>query len=210
MTMTMTQERVALTKYLKLLQVIELRLLEKGVKDGQVQVSYFDFDEEPIESLDTGIALLGRLENEGGIKVTARPERDYMNTYDDNYFTIEVLPRFWKILEAIGGKIGNNSDEPVGVYYEKEAGIGYARKRFKFKRGSDTYKVFPELYERVGIPVPQERVKELLDFAGTGYYERANGTAKAIRRATDLTADELVLNNGSLTLIGKKLDKPPT
>lgn len=210
MTMTMTQERNALAKYGKLLEIINLRRIEKGVDTGTVQVSYFDFDELPIRSIDTGLVLLERLEREGGIKVTKRPERDYANTYDDNYFTLEILPAFQKIFEAVLLKLNQPAGAPVGVYYNKEPGVGYARKRFKFKRGSDSYKVFPEMYEHINTPVVEQRIKELLNFEGTGFYERTNKLAKAIRRPTDLTSNEVILNNGSLTLIGKKLDKPPT
>lgn len=102
-------------------------------------------------------------------------------------------------------------DGPARVYYEEGSGKGYARKGFKFKRSSDSYKVFPAMYESIGTPIANEHIKELIGFPlkGTGYAERVNGIAKAIRRSTGLTADEVVLNDGSLTLIGKKLDTPP-
>ncbi len=101
---------------------------------------------------------------------------------------------------------------PIGIYYEKESGTGYARKSFKFKHGSDSYKVFPEMYTSIGTPITNKRIKEIVGFPlkATGYAERANSIAKAMRRSTGLTADEVVLNNGSLTLMGKKLDSPPT
>ena len=99
------------------------------------------------------------------------------------------------------------SEDKIGIYYQKETGVGFARKHFKFKVGSDNYKVFPEMFDNMGVPIKQGRIKELLGYTGNiGYADRVSVLAKTMRRSTGLTTHEIVLSGGSLTLIGYKVD----
>ena len=121
-----------------------------------------------------------------------------------------------------GGEIV--SDLPL-IDYNEATGKGEVidKKKFKFKDGSPEYNVFKILYSKLGKkPAKLERLDVLI--AG-GFYpdyqqeldpvrktdETAciNDIAKNIREKTGLNTEELVNNNGSLTLLALRQDKNP-
>lgn len=116
------------------------------------------------------------------------------------------------------------SDVPL-IDYNETTGKGevVGKKKFKFKDGSSEYNVFKMLYAKLGKkPAKLERLDVLV--AG-GFYpdhqqeldpvrktaETAciNEIAKNIREKTGLNTEELVNNNGSLTLLALRQDKNP-
>jgi predicted RecB family nuclease len=116
------------------------------------------------------------------------------------------------------------SDLPL-IDYNETTGKGevVGKKKFKFKDGSAEYTVFKMLYAKLGKkPSKLERLDVLV--AG-GFYpdhqqeldpvrktaETAciNEIAKNIREKTGLNTEELVNNNGSLTLLALRQDKNP-
>ncbi len=116
------------------------------------------------------------------------------------------------------------SDLPL-IDYNETTGKGevVGKKKFKFKDGSSEYNVFKMLYAKLGRkPSKLERLDVLV--AG-GFYpdhqqeldpvrrtaETAciNEITKNIREKTGLNTEELVNNNGSLTLLALRQDKNP-
>jgi hypothetical protein len=127
-----------------------------------------------------------------------------------------------KRVGVYGGEVV--SDLPL-IDYNETTGKGevIGKKKFKFKDGSSEYNVFKMLYAKLGKkPAKLERLDVLV--AG-GFYpdhqqeldpvrktaETAciNEIAKNIREKTGLNTDELVNNNGSLTLLALRQDKNP-
>lgn len=116
------------------------------------------------------------------------------------------------------------------VYYHRQSGLGAVNgKRFQFKNSRREFKIFAEMYERIGEPVPRRRVLELL-----GLQEAADATvdklmkglgrkntehtlntiiisevANSMREKTSLSTNQLVINNGDLTLLARKTEAPP-
>ena len=95
--MTLRYKRKAQEKYWNLIQIIDAKHEEAGI--DTIEVSYSDFSNNPaIADSKTGVILLERLGREGGIKIIKRPPYPYPNTHD-NYFKINILSKFGKILE---------------------------------------------------------------------------------------------------------------
>lgn len=116
------------------------------------------------------------------------------------------------------------------IYYNKQTGIGYAHtKRFKFKNDQEEFSVFAKMYDRINKPISRIQVLKL-----SGYQEEKSGgldrlannskrkpsihtsatyfindLAKKMRERTGLNTDQIVNNNGELTLVGRKLKNPP-
>lgn len=116
------------------------------------------------------------------------------------------------------------SDLPL-IDYNEVTGKGevMGKKKFRFKDGSPEYNVFRMLYSKLGKkPAKLERLDVLI--AG-GFYEDhqqevdparktaetafINDIAKNIREKTGLNTEELVNNNGNLTLLALRQDKNP-
>lgn len=100
------------------------------------------------------------------------------------------------------------------ISYNKESGIGYVDgKRFKFKDHKPEYKVFLELYENINKRVLRKKVLELIGVSKDDdnisrklNTETINELTKEIRKRTSLDTNTLALNNGNLTLTGKKIE----
>ena len=119
------------------------------------------------------------------------------------------------------------------IHYNKTTGIGYANeKRFKFTTGSPEFNVFATMYKYINKAVSREKVLSI-----SGYGKKASSTeeslkdsllkdnpkrkssdhtyatyfinelAKKIRKRTSLNIDQVVNNNGNLTLTGIILKK---
>jgi len=115
------------------------------------------------------------------------------------------------------------SDLPL-IDYNEATGKGevVGKKEFKFKDGSPEYKVFNVLYSKLGKKVAKLERQDVL-ITGEFYkdYEQPdlakktletnfiNDIAKNIREKTGLNTKELVMNNGSLTLLALRQDKNP-
>jgi hypothetical protein len=99
----------------------------------------------------------------------------------------------------------------IGIYYDKNTGVGYANdKRFHLKINQSDFKIFPELYRNINQPIEKETIAKLLGHTGTGLGSKINELAKSLRTKTNTTKDVIVLNKGTLTLVAKRLDRPPT
>lgn len=113
------------------------------------------------------------------------------------------------------------------ISYNENTGIGLVNGvRFKFKDDQAEFFVFPKLFERIGETLERETVLRL------SHYQKEDGVdlksvlliknpkrktssyisetyfinelVKKIRKMTGLNTDQLVNNNGNLTLIGEK------
>ena len=140
--------------------------------------------------------------------------------------TSETVLELEKVKEGLVSKLGNYSHVPE-IYYNKQSGDGYANnKKFKFKNHRPEYKIFAEPYDglsnkNLNSTVSRERVLVLMESykegekqaddseAKTGDTLEINELTKTIREKTGLNTEQLSINNGSLTLFGKKLDSSP-
>ncbi len=111
------------------------------------------------------------------------------------------------------------SDEP-GIIYNDVTGVGKINgKKFKLKDGKPDYRVFKMLYGKIGKKLERQDVL----IAG-GFYEDhetadparrgdetsfINEIAKSLREKTGLNTEQLVNNDGNLTLALDKPTKPP-
>jgi hypothetical protein len=102
-----------------------------------------------------------------------------------------------------------------GIYYNPATGIGYAHgKRFKFKNNQSDFFIFAEMYKNINQPIPRSAVLKMIDYEETGAKDtmatyKINEVTKKMRGMTGLDTDEIVNNNGALTLVGEKLASPP-
>lgn len=115
-----------------------------------------------------------------------------------------------------------------GIYYNPETGIGYAYgKRFKLKNDQSDFLIFSKMYESINKSVPRTEVLEIIGYEETAVKDRLtagskqktssqvmatykiNEVAKKMRSMTGLNTDQIVNNNGDLTLVGEKLLSPP-
>jgi len=114
----------------------------------------------------------------------------------------------------------SKADETAMLDYNPETGIGYnGSKKFKLKDGSPEYRVFSRLYANLNKRVHRFDVLELVKFYEDGQdsdptrktAETAaiNDVAKSLRDKAGLTTEQLVMNNGNLTLLGSKIPNSP-
>ena len=95
-----------------------------------------------------------------------------------------------------------------GIFYNPITGIGWANgKKFKFKDQKPNFILFGKLYARIGNRVTKEEIWDIIRHEGNMI--AINDVAGELREKTGLNVDELVLNNGNLTLALKKLESPP-
>jgi hypothetical protein len=96
----------------------------------------------------------------------------------------------------------------LGIYYNSITGIGWSNcKKFKFKDQKPNFILFGKLFERIGNRVAKEEIWDIIGHEGNMI--AINDVAGELREKTGLNTDELVLNNGNLTLALKKLESPP-
>jgi len=141
--------------------------------------------------------------------------------YEKHFSHIKTNPNHEK--EKREGSLSKTQIKPEAeIHYNKNTGIGYANgKRFIFKNHQPEFVVFSHLYLNINHPITK---KEILKFCqydenrpitseGQSYHYAKgayfiNNLAKKIRKRTGLTPDQVALNNGDLTLVGKKLKRP--
>lgn len=123
--------------------------------------------------------------------------------------------------------VNNSATE---IYYDTETGEGKTGSdEFKFKSNHPAFPVFAEMYQNIGKRVPKTLVLKLAGYKdiGEGIIDRIDGRqkpksdhytrvsyltnyiAKFIRDKTELNENQVVLNNGDLTLKGVVVRKSP-
>ncbi|MFA5888768.1 MAG: hypothetical protein WCW47_00715 [Candidatus Paceibacterota bacterium] len=117
--------------------------------------------------------------------------------------------------------LGNEQNKILsGIYYNQITGVGCVNgKEFKLKDNTAEYRVFNLLYGNIGKKVSRYDV-----LVGAHFYEdgadidptrkigetsKINDVVKKIRFKLNLSVNELVNNNGNLTLIYNKTENPP-
>ena len=109
-------------------------------------------------------------------------------------------------------KVLTNND----ISYNEKTGIGrVGEKKFKFKDHQPEYRIFAKLYENINKKLNRYDVLELAHFYEEGEdpdparknaeTETINEIAKSLRKKTGLNTEQLVMNNGNLTLVGNKI-----
>lgn len=180
--------------------------------------------------------LLNRLKKEGILTFDVpRPILGYLYDPPSTFF-IKIIDEqkfdeYFQHYEKLFGKVGlNNDDEKdvigkklgIEIFYDKNTGRGYVKgKPFTFKNDQPEYLVFDRMYSNINYPISKEEILELCQYNedkprisehksehyASGTY-LINNLAKKMRKRIGLTPDQIVLNNGSLTLVGKKLKRP--
>lgn len=224
-------------KIKKLLDVIQETIELKHPIGGIVYIPDYKFIEKRLDLYDVNSILLGflregRIKNyehfygwmtpSGGINISSK----VAPLSENDYGIYEI-----KIDEK---KISHFAQSPIPeIYYNCQSGIGFVDgKRFKFKDDQPEFKVFSELYKNINKPLFREKVLRLSNFykedegsdisniiligkqkRKKSQYTSAtyfiNALAKKIRERTGLNINQLVNNNGNLTLVGKRLKNPP-
>jgi len=148
------------------------------------------------------------------------------------YLPLDFGERYEKyrgmLLEILKEKEPKEKLSLLKIEYNPISGIGYVNgKRFKFKDDQPEYQLFRELYKRIGNKIPREKVLKLINFKSdepvfkepewtefrkqndvtTSETLAINKVVKKIRSRTGLTPDQLVNNNGNLTLVAQKVIK---
>lgn len=138
----------------------------------------------------------------GGVKFLFRLERNKIHKYKA-YMLVVNRKKFARLA------LHNPK-----IYYNYASGIGFINsKEFKFRVHTPECKVFELLYRKInqrvskdeiirasGLPIPRTE---------SGKMYTINDIAKKIRAKTKLDNRNVVLNDGNLTLIGKKVSSPP-
>lgn len=152
--------------------------------------------------------------------LTSTPSRHYT----EPIYLLELDKKKLKTLESqLSG-----SQSVQDIYYNRASGTGYVgKKQFKFKNHQPEYRVFAELYTNINKEISREKVLALMGFKESedlGEQNSADGKkliikvsatyeinelAKKIRKRAGLSRNELVMNNGALTLIGNKVKTSP-
>lgn len=117
---------------------------------------------------------------------------------------------FNKNLDVSATKANNKDGAPSvhEIYYHNETGVGYNNgKRFVFKNHQPEFRVFGEMYKHINHPISRQKVLEIGGCQETlketeTYF--INDLAKKMRTRTGLDINQIVNNNGCLTLVGKK------
>lgn len=174
-------------------------------------------------SYETQRAVLEMLCEERAIKIESTDflvSRDYedRNTY---FKKITILhPRFDEMYKKYNNKFPNNktdNKELPRISYNSVTGIGSVDgKPFKFKDHQPEFRVFELLFNKIN-----EKIIRYDVLVATHFYEdgedinknkktletaNINNVAKRIRKITGLSTEQLILNNGNLTLLGKKME----
>lgn len=125
-----------------------------------------------------------------------------------------------KAIKEINDKVeGSNKKEKLGlnflpkIVYNDKTGIGITEnKRFKFKNHQPEFRIFAEMYKNINNPIIRGEVlkisacKELGEDTKTYFI---NELTKKMRKRTGLTKDNIVNNNGDLTLVAEIIKNAP-
>jgi len=108
----------------------------------------------------------------------------------------------------------------ANISYNEKTGIGrVGSTKFKFKDHKPEYRIFAKLYENINKKLDRYDVLELAHFYEYGEEpdparknaetETINTITKEIRKRTGLNTEQLVMNNGNLTLVGTYTKSDP-
>ncbi len=111
------------------------------------------------------------------------------------------------------------NEELPKIKYNSQTGVGQVNnKKFKFKDHQPEYRVFKLLYERMNKKVLRYEILLATHFYEDGEDQNParkisetndiNEVTKKIREKTGLNTEQLVNNNGNLTLVGFKIENP--
>jgi hypothetical protein len=117
-------------------------------------------------------------------------------------------------VHAVKEIVSTSANEKLpAIEYNTQTGMGRVNnKKFKFKDGTSEYRLFSLLYENIGKKVGRYEVLLATQFYEDGENQdiarkaaettNINDVMKTMREKTGLTPDELVNNNGNITLLG--------
>jgi hypothetical protein len=116
----------------------------------------------------------------------------------ENVYVLEIYPWHYQKLHNM-----IFSNDPLrAIIYNAVTGVGLLRKKkFKFKNHQPEFMLFKKLYEVLNRPIKRDEMLEILKMKeGRNATIAINDLVKKIRSRTGLTTEELVLNNGDVTL----------
>jgi len=150
--------------------------------------------------------------------------KDYdFNKEDNNYaFSLprnsEKLERkinmYDIVLDSLTKKESNlDIDYSPQINYNCKTGTGHTKlKKFKFKNHQPEFRVFAEMYKNINNPIVREKVLQISVCKELGEDRKTyfiNELAKKMRKRTGLTKDDIVNNNGDLTLVAESVENAP-
>jgi len=209
-------------KFLKLIGIIKIQLFffkeNEKIKISREQFTKENLTEDDLEKgfkklLDDKIisSLANIIYNEEG-RLLSEDNNDSETQYcreQSIYFFID-RQKFYKLFE---GK--QNNEKMPEIFYDKETGLGYINsKKFKLKDNQPDYKIFAKLYCQIGKKLLRSDILKIIG-REESEAERINNTfainelAKKIRSRTNLNTEQLVNNNGNLTLRAIKIKDFP-
>ncbi len=211
---------------LNIVKVIHEKLEIAPEKDKVIAISLWDFIDEngntiPKMDLKKGLRKLAedeKLFQLKDIQCLDRLGRFAGETIELEKINCEHLREFYKECYSIR--------EPE-IYYNFNTGVGFLNdKKFKLKLNHPGTKVFEKLYERIGERLPREEVLKIIGSENKEPFFKEprwvglrktdtdksdtytiNEVVTKIRKRTGLTPDQLVNNNGNLTLVVRKMEK---
>jgi hypothetical protein len=147
-------------------------------------------------------------------KLSAKKLRAVIDEWS-NPFPIDESLGFeaWKLKKE---RLAKKAVGPANaISYNEKTGIGHVgNKKFKFKDHKPEYRIFAKLLENINKKLNRYDVLELAHFYEDGEEpnparknaetETINAVAKEIRKRTGLNTEQLVMNNGNLTLVGTR------
>jgi len=124
----------------------------------------------------------------------------FRDTDSKTHETVYFLLLNEALVESTHNKLFKN--EGRKIRYNPITGVGLLRgKDFKFKDQQPEYFLFKDLYENYNRPVKKEVILKILKHSdSTAGTLAINDLVKKIRARTGLKPNELVLNNGNITL----------
>lgn len=91
------------------------------------------------------------------------------------------------------------------ISYNKITGLGHIdHLRFKFKDHQPEFRLFGALFENINNVLSKQKVQELIGGSPFDWTQHITAVVTKIKRRTKLTKDDLIQNNGNLTLVGTK------
>lgn len=222
-----------LDKIEKVLGIIQETIKLNHPIGGIINIPDYKFIKEDLDLNDVNSILLGLLRQKkiknyehfygwiapsGGINIISSVAPSNDNDY--GIYEIQIGEKGMKYF------IQNLIPE---IHYNFKTGIGFVDgKRFKFKDDQPEYILFDRLYKQIGKRLLKKEVLKILkvdtekpflkepEWIGRKRKDTEithtyiiNELVKKMRKRTGLNPNELVNNNGNLTLVGKKMKIPP-
>lgn len=197
-----------------------LNLVEKGMKDfpcflGIPESTFIKlgFDRQDISEMLKKYQFFDIIrEYKKFMGLPSNPERDdkllagkardfFSELAPDEWEDLYVLLVFPSDVEQMYRKLFATHNRRA-IEYNSTTGVGILRKKsFKLKDDQPEFVLFKELYENYNEPVKRDDVLKIFKRPDSSAATIAiNNLVKKIRTRTGLTTEELVLNNGNVTL----------